>query len=252
MNYIGAVEQAPPALISAEAVGVMIILVATAIGVWLGRTMLPAGVEMPEARMALSIMGGITGSIIGSIIAAIQVGSVWMSRRRKAQRTRRELENKFQDYIESYPHFEARLAPDMEGGFCWDLKGGSTRLGRVTEDDYLVFRKMVDQTSRPLLEVRRTVGQVTSTRLVRGIRHNDRDWAVRVQILGSQHAGVEYRDYFYLQGRAVTREALRVQEAPERPAQETFTRPESRVLVRATDGMPRLPGVTRESHGLAL
>jgi hypothetical protein len=254
MTYIGAVEQAPPGFLSAEAVGVLILLTATTIGILLGRAFIPAEIEMPEARMAMGLMGGMVGSIIGSIIAAIQVGSVWYSRRSKAARIRRELEAKFHDFMEIYPKFEARLAPDMEGGYCWDLKAGTIRLGRLSEDDYLIFREIVDCLDRPLLEVRREAGQVTSTRFLRGQRHSDRDWAVRVQILGSQHTGIEYRDYFYLNGRAVTREALEqnVVQVPERSLPERVERTAPRVLSRRTDGMPRLPGVTKEGDGLIM
>ena len=232
---------------SAEAVGVMLLMIATAIGIWIGRGFIPVDAEMYEARTAMGIMGGIVGSIIGSTISAIQVGSVKFARHRRVTRRRRELEAQFQDHVETYPHFEARLAPDMEGGFCWDLKGGTTRLGRVSEDDYLVFRSVVDQTCRPMLEVVREAGQVISTRTVQGLKHHDSDWAVRIHVLGTKHSGVDYRDYFYLYGQAVTRDAL--------GATPTAAVASSRPMVttsRSTDGLPRLPGVTRERDGLGL
>lgn len=244
--------------VSANIAAACLLLVVTFLGYALGQSM-PSSADWPEARLATGIMGATVGSIFGSLMAFVLTHVVTFAQRARLRREEMEIAQRFEGYLQTHQDFELGLEPALTAAARWALKAGGKPVAMLTDFEADVFRSVIAQTAHPLTLIERSAREVVVSRLVRGVRHHPQDWAMRIYTLGSRYDKADYRDYFFLCGRPVSRETLlEVAEAisavPEVSAPAGVPRPpRRRQAARPTDALPRLPklpGVTRDTHGL--
>lgn len=247
--------------VSANVVASCLLIVVTVIGFFMGQGMPASGADWPEARFASGVMGAVLGSIFGSVLSGMLVGLVKLAQRSQLLHEAREAQARFEGYLQTHKDFELAMEPLHVSGARWALKAAGQPIGMITDFEAEVFRYTIAASSQPLTLVERTRTEVIVSRLVRGVHHHSQEWAMRIYALGSRQDGADFRDYYFLRGRPVTREQLleeadrpQSQPEPQTPAEAPRPAPRPKEPARMTDALPRLPklpGVTREMHGLS-
>lgn len=244
-------------LVSANVVALCLFIFVTMVGYWAGQGMIASDADWPEARFATGVMGAVLGSMVGSVLSNLLVGLVRLAQRSQLLREAAEARLKFEGYLQTHKDFELAMEPLHVTGARWALKASGQPIGMITDFEAEVFQHTIAETGQPLTLTERTLTEVIVSRLVRGVHHHPQEWSMRIYALGSRQDGADFRDYYFLRGRPVTRAQL-IEEAERSQPQEEpaapVARPRPKTPPLPTDAMPRLPklpGVTRQSHGLA-